>query len=169
MHTLRIQAAIAAAMGVLVLGPCVVKAELCETESSGKPASFYDGDSAGFVYDRLFNDTKHKLTYLKRYVPQGLATWSNYEGKDDMILVSSYDHGDEPGAEKGIVIGYQASSGVEIGRIQIKTFHAGGIAVFEKLGWMFVSGPKINGKHTISRYSLAKVKEAIRDPRAAGR
>jgi hypothetical protein len=169
MRALLVRAATVAAFGVCLLATCVSEAELCETASSGKPALFYDGPSAGYLYDRLFTDTRFKIPYLDKYVPQGLATWSDYEGEKDMILVSSYQEGNEEGPEQGIVIGFDAATGVELGAVRIATHHAGGIAVFEELGWMFVSGPLIDKKHSISKYSLAAVKKAILTPESEPR
>jgi hypothetical protein len=139
----------------LLVGASTSRAETCNVDSSGKPATFYDGESAGYVYDRLFKDSKRELARFD-YVPQGLAMYSNYDGGKDMLLVSSYKAGGG-----GLVIGIDPITGVPIGAVEIDSAHAGGIAVFEKLGWVFVSGPKLGDKPTLSRFALEDLEAKI--------
>jgi hypothetical protein len=150
---------LAAAVCVLLFDVSASRAELCNAHSSGKPATFYDGDSAGFVYDRLFKDSKRELARFD-HVPQGLATYSNYEGKRDMLLLASY----EPPEGSALVIGIDPITGVALGAVKIDSFHAGGIAVFEELGWAFVSGPKLGGEPSISRFALKDLEAQIKQP-----
>src|SRR6185503_850150 len=67
-----------------------------------------------------------------------------------------------------IVMAFEPKSAKHVGTAQIDTGegdnHAGGIAVFEKLGWAFMTGPKDkNGQATVVRLSLKKLDKAIRD------
>ena len=123
-----------------------------DTRSNKKP--FYNGKSASRTYDKRFKSS-HRIPGLASYIPQGTATWSNWEGQDDLILITSYD---KPG-RKSIISGVDAKTGEHVGYAQIAYSHVGGIAVFEKQGWAYVSGAKDG---TIRKYSLPKLKEAIK-------
>lgn len=127
----------------------------CDKSTSGK-RPFYHGPSASRTYDndRLFTSS-FRIPGLASYIPQGTATWSNWDGEDDLILITSYD---KPG-RKAIISGVDARTGQHVGYAQIAYSHVGGIAVFEKQGWAFVSGSR-NG--TIRKYSLARLKDAIK-------
>lgn len=71
------------------------------------------------------------------------------------MLITSYDKA----GRKSIISGVDAKTGEHVGYAEIAYSHVGGIAVFEKQGWAFVSGAKAG---TIRKYSLPKLKEAIK-------
>ena len=158
MPSLRKTTAIAATVASLMLGTTVAvgtahAAEIkCDTASSD--AKTFYGKSAGYTYDERFTRS-FGVPSLKTHVPQGTATWSNWQGEDDLILVTSYaaDH------KNAVIIGIDAKSGKQVGRATIDYSHVGGIAVFEKQGWAFVSGEKGG---SVRKYSLAELKDAIK-------
>jgi hypothetical protein len=139
---------------------------VCDSESSGQNGPFYHGKSASRVYDDLFKKSGWRIPHLKTHVPQGLATWSNWEAEDDLLLISAYS----PKGKEALIIGIQASSGVEVGAAKIAPQHAGGIAVFEQQGWVFVgeqldpSSPTRTGESqgAVRKYALPALKTALR-------
>ncbi|UMP03451.1 hypothetical protein [Amycolatopsis sp. EV170708-02-1] len=160
MKTLLKKATITAAASTLLLGLTVVgsasaeaAAITCDTKSSGKDGPFYHGESASYAYDNRFGKS-HPVPALETNIPQGTATWSNWDGSNDLILVTSY----ESGHRSAIIIGIDAKTGKQVGQALLAYSHVGGIAVFEKQGWAFVSGKG----DTIRKYSLAKLKNAIK-------
>ncbi len=121
----------------------------CRTRST-VDNPFYRGPAASDVYDNRFKES-HGIPFLPDYVPQGLATWSNWpHGQgDDLLVVASYD----PDGGQALIVGVDAKTGRQMGVARIADSHVGGIAVFEELGWAFVSGRKAG---TVRRYSLQK-------------
>jgi hypothetical protein len=171
MNSLRKSTVITVALGALLLGTTTRAEEIvCHSDSSGKDGPFYQGESASHVYDDLFKKSNVRITDLKEHVPQGLATWSNWEANDDLLLISAYDS-NHPTSEPALIIGIQASSGVKVGAAKIEPSHAGGIAVFEKQGWVFVgeqsksADPTRTGKTQgiVRKYALKDLKTAIRN------
>jgi choline dehydrogenase-like flavoprotein len=92
-----------------------------------------------------------------------MATWSNWDGKADLILITSYDKN----GGRALIIGMDPKSGKHIGTATIDSPHAGGIAVFEQLRLAYVSGPDAkDGRGTILTFDLPSLKKAIENYRA---
>ena len=142
---------------VLVLstpGPALARTIKCDTGISSDKA-FYHGPRASDTYDSHFTDS-YRVPNLRTHIPQGTATWSNWQGEDDLILVAGYDPVDKTPSRISAI---DAQTGQHVGFAEIDYSHVGGIAVFEKQGWAYISGPRDG---TIRKYSLAKLKEAIK-------
>ncbi|WP_214401057.1 hypothetical protein [Pseudonocardia lacus] len=125
----------------------------CDDTVTGQ-ADGYPGPRASDTYDNLF-DTSWHVPGLATHIPQGTATWSNWDGEDDLILVAGYD---AAGKTPSVINGIDARTGENVGHAKIEYSHVGGIAVFERQGWAYVSGPQ---ERTVRKYSLAALKEAI--------
>jgi hypothetical protein len=147
----------AALCAPLLVTASSARAELCYDDAVGK-GRFYGGPSASIVYDATFKKTNVRLRHLEKAVPQGAATWSNWEGQRDLLLFTA-----ERGNDNAYIMGIDAKTGKHVGTAKIKSDHAGGIAVFERLGWAFVSGVRRNGQDTVVRFSLKKLKRAIKN------
>lgn len=131
-----------------------IRAIECDsTTTSG--AAFYDGPRASDTYDNLFVDG-WRVPGLATHIPQGTATWSNWQADDDLILVASYD---EVGRTGSRINAIDAETGEHVGTATIDYSHVGGIAIFEEKGWAYISGPRAG---TVRKYSLPMLKEAIR-------
>jgi hypothetical protein len=137
----------------------------------GGGSDFYDDPKASDRYDALFSKS-HAVPHLNTHVPQGMATWSNWKGDQDLLLITSYEPSSDPGresnsqpadpADNSYIIALDAKTGQHVGTVELTSFHAGGIAVFEKLGWAFVpNGDPAGGK--VSKYPLDRLRQAIRD------
>ncbi|MCL4852225.1 MAG: hypothetical protein KJZ78_12695 [Bryobacteraceae bacterium] len=132
-----------------------MRAIVCSTRSTVENP-FYPGKAAGDVYDNRFKES-HRIPFLPEHVPQGLAAWSNWphgSGEDDLLLITSYD----PAERYSLIIGIDAKTGKRIGAAKIAYSHVGGIAIFEKLGWAFVSDEE---PRKVRKYSLKKLADAI--------
>jgi hypothetical protein len=146
------------ALGVaLLLGNAAPAAAAitCSSNSTVKDP-FYRGKAASDVYDNRFKGS-HGIPFLPEHVPQGLATWSNWprgSGDDDLLLITSYDDD----KKYSLIIGIDAKTGRQMGAARIAYSHVGGIAVFEDLGWAFVSDEDNN---KVRKYSLKKLADAI--------
>jgi hypothetical protein len=84
-----------------------------------------------------------------------LATWPSWDGKDDLLVISSYAPGHGKYAR---IIGLNARTGTHVGTAKVQPSHVGGIAIFEKLGWAYLSS---GHKFRLRKYSLEKLKQAI--------
>ncbi|WP_338757383.1 hypothetical protein V7968_22580 [Nocardia vulneris] len=116
--------------------------------------SFYNGPRASDTYDKHFAGS-HTVPDLDTHVPQGLATWSRWNGTDDLLLITAYAPKSQNDA---YIIGLDAKTGRRVGAARIDATHAGGIAVFEQQGWAYVSGSQ--GKR-VRKYPLGRLREAI--------
>jgi hypothetical protein len=146
-------------------GPVATAAPLpptlpCDNEASGS-GDDYPGPQASARYDRLFSRS-HPVPHLRTRIPQGMATWSNWKGDQDLLLITSYapGAGDEPfhPTEHAYVIALDARTGRHVGTAETSPSHVGGIAVFEEQGWAFVSDAE-GGK--VRRFPLDRLREAI--------
>jgi hypothetical protein len=121
------------------------KAITCESSSSGKDASFYNGESASKIYDQRFSSGP-AVPGLGKSTPQGVAAWENWDGKGNgLLLVTSYGKS----GEAAHIIGIDPKTGKHIGTVDIAESHVGGIAVAK--GWAFVQGDT----NTIRKYRLS--------------
>ncbi|MCI2423601.1 hypothetical protein MOQ72_39970 [Saccharopolyspora sp. K220] len=127
----------------------------CESNASGEGA-FYSGPSASDVYDKAFGKGP-AVPGLDEYTPQGISTWSDWDGSgNDLLLVTSYG---EPGQDARI-IGIDPKTGKHVGTVAIAESHVGGIAVGK--GWAFVQGRNSGKWGTIRKYRLTELRDAMK-------
>ncbi|WP_052280335.1 hypothetical protein [Nocardia vulneris] len=69
--------------------------------------SFYNGPRASDTYDKHFAGS-HTVPDLDTHVPQGLATWSRWNGTDDLLLITAYAPKSQDDA---YIIGLDAKTG----------------------------------------------------------
>ncbi|WP_067820731.1 hypothetical protein [Nocardia inohanensis] len=118
--------------------------------------AFYDGPRASDVYDNRFHGS-HAVPHLDTHVPQGLAAWSNWDGENDLLLITACVPDSD---ENAYLIGLDAKSGKHIGTARIDPTHGGAIAVLEEQGWAFISGTQHN---LVRAYPLDRLRGAIAD------
>jgi hypothetical protein len=115
----------------------------------------YPGPRASKTYDARF-EPSYAVPHLASHVPQGLATWGNWNGADDdLLLVTSYA---PIGARKAYISGLDARTGKHVGTAKVKASHVGGIAIFPDLGWAYLSS---GHKYRVRKYSLERLRQAI--------
>jgi hypothetical protein len=115
----------------------------------------YPGPSASKIYDARFEGS-HVVPHLKTHVPQGLATWPKWNGRDDLLLLTAYS----PRGKRAYVVGLDAVTGKRVGSARVAASHVGGIAVFAELGWAYMSSAH---KRRLRRYALADLARGIRE------
>ncbi|MEV8373265.1 hypothetical protein AB0P21_11045 [Kribbella sp. NPDC056861] len=120
----------------------------CSTTVGGKHD--YDGPSASKVYDNRFKKSA-AIPSLGTHTPQGIGTWSNWDGKKDLLLIASYRTG-----SRAQIIGIDPATNKTVGVVAIDATHAGGIAVSN--GWAFVQG----STKGIRKYKLSTLKAALK-------
>lgn len=144
---------------------------LCYTTRSSS-GDFYPGASASKVYDWENLSTESDRRFQEgpaipaglldaKYVPQGFAAWSNWNGTgEDLILISAYkehDYSDDdldgPSGIWGVVVS-GSRAGTSLGRMLIDKGHVGGIAVYK--GWVYVGS-----ENEIRGYRASTVRAAL--------
>lgn len=126
----------------------------CYSATSGAAASFYAGPSASYRYDARFaaGPAAVPQSVLDRYVPQGLATWANWNGTGATLLV--YTAYAEDGG-RALLQGVDAATGARTRVAYVPSGHVGGLAFTGGHAWIASDG-------VISRYSLAALRAAFR-------
>ncbi|MER5393250.1 hypothetical protein [Saccharopolyspora sp. NPDC002686] len=156
---------IAALSGALLLGTAATtttaavagedKAIACRSAASGQGA-FYPGPSASKFYDKVFGQGP-AVPGLDKTTPQGLAAWPGWDGEGkDLLLVTSYG---KPGQD-ALIIGIDPHTGKHVGTVAIAESHVGGIAISK--GWAFVQGRNSGSQHTIRKYKLSELRDAMK-------
>lgn len=145
--------------GAAVIPPTATAEEpakiTCDS-SAGGDGGFYNGDSAGKVYNQKFA-AGPDIPGLGDYVPQGLTTWNNWDGDKDLLLITEYG----PKDRNARIYGVDPSSGKRVGKVEIASSHVGGVAVVK--GWVFVSGRQSGDSHTIRKYKASELAKAMKD------
>ncbi|QUH06453.1 hypothetical protein HUO13_33815 [Saccharopolyspora erythraea] len=143
-------ALIGASLALVATAPATAVAQeaaaiKCNDSGQGGRA-FYPGPSAGKVYDSKFEQANRIPGLTEGYVPQGLGAWKNWDGAGhDMMLISMYTDG-----YKGRIYGIEAGTSKVFGPVDIRSDHAGGIAVVK--GWVFVPG---DNNTSMNKYKAA--------------
>ncbi|RDI50785.1 hypothetical protein DFR68_105262 [Nocardia mexicana] len=126
----------------------------CRKDIDPQAHHFYPGESGGTAYDAVFTrGTGKPLPDLGSYVPQGAATWGNWDGQgNDLLLVTQHGPGNGPAHIAGIDLRTYETVGV----VTIEATHAGGIGVTGN-GWVYVSG----GQNRVLRFSQQRLREEL--------
>lgn len=133
-----------------VAGPSPAQAAISCAADSSNGSTWYDGPSAGYVYDPPFYPTNYYLTWLGTHTPQGVATWPNWNGTgSDLLLVTSYRDDDYTYLQS-----INPATGANLPGLQLAGFHAGGIAVVG--GWVYISAGT-----EIRRYRTSALRAAL--------
>ncbi|GAA4529991.1 hypothetical protein [Amycolatopsis samaneae] len=122
----------------------------CDAKSSGKNGPFYHGPSASYAYDKRFGSGP-AVPGLDTHTPQGIAAWQNWDGANDLLLVTAYQDG-----KNAHIVGIDPKSRKHVGTVAIAESHVGGIAVVR--GWAFVQG----AGNSIRKYRLSELKTAMK-------
>ena len=165
LRTTACAAAVVCAVAVATVAPQPASAAAgCADEVSGGVlgigggSDFYDDPKASDAYDDRFS-ASHDIPRdeLRTHVPQGMATWSDWRGGQDLLLVSAYQASDE---RRTHIIALDADSGGYVGTVEVDSFHAGGIAVFEEQGFAYLPDAEGSGKK-VGVYSLTSLRQAL--------
>ncbi len=156
LSSLLLSAAIVAPLQVLAGSP-VAAAESCDLTPA--LASFYPGPSASMTYDALFSQAG-AIPYLSTHTPQGMTTWSNWDGSgDDLVLLAMYrDNADS------YLVAIDPITGAHYGTLAVAEGHMGGIAVVGT--WLFTQDDHASGDEKVRKYKLSTLKNALQTSHA---
>lgn len=148
-------ASFATAVGTAAPAVAVVVGE-CAATGSGGSAGFYPGPSASDVYDSTFAKGP-ALPGLPSYTPQGITTWSNWDGKGNSLLImGSYRRG-----HTSRLYGINPDTGKTVGDVKIAETHMGGLAVVGK--WLIVQGSETSGKpEKVRRFKVSDLRSKLK-------
>lgn len=129
------------------------QAAACDSATSGA-ATWYPGPSASQRYDAMFAAGPAPVVdaVLSRYVPQGLATWINWDGSGATLLVYSAYAAD---GSRSVLQGVNANTGARTRYAYVPYSHVGGLAVSNGHVW-------IAGDGKLSRYGLSALRAAFK-------
>jgi hypothetical protein len=150
--------AVATALSLVALTPAPANAVTCYTSTSGA-STWYSGASASYRYDGKFSSgpVPATQTTLDAYVPQGLATWANWDGSGASLLVYSA-YGDA--GTSALVQGVNPATGARTRPAYVPYSHVGGIAISNGYAW-------VAGGSKLSRYSLDALRGAFKGTSSA--
>jgi hypothetical protein len=119
----------------------------CETATSGG-STWYPGPSASNRYDDQFWPGP-AVPLLISYTPQGMATWTNWDGSGhDVLLLGAY------GSADSAITAIDPSTGSWVNTAFIKLTHASGLAIAGS--WLLVSDST-----KVERYPLASIRDRL--------
>jgi len=121
----------------------------CSTTASSGNGPFYSGPDASLAYDRAFSRS-FALPGLSTHIPQGLATWRNWDGKGHTIFLMVSYHAGQHARIYGIT-----PAGGSVGALEIADTHAGGIAVVGN--WVYVE----NTSTSIRKYRTSDIRVGL--------
>lgn len=121
-------------------------------------ASFYAGPSASRAYDREF-ERAFRIPHLPDYVPQGIATWHNWNGTGESLLLVGLYRGEAAENEQSLIAAIEPDTGRHVGSVRVRHAHFGGIAVVGD--FLFGQDAARNGREDVRRYRLSSLREAL--------
>jgi hypothetical protein len=142
--------------GVGTASPAAADVGACAATGNGGTAGFYPGPSASDVYDDTFAKGP-AVPGLPTYTPQGLTTWSNWDGKGHtMLIVGAYRRG-----SASRLYGIDASTGRNVGTVKIAETHLGGLAVVGK--WLITQGSETTASsEKVRTYRLSDLRAKMK-------
>jgi hypothetical protein len=117
----------------------------------------YQGLSVSALYDQLFRPGP-AMPNLQNHIPQSLATWHDWDGQgNDLLLLGEYhEH------EDSYLVGLDPDSGKLLGTVRVAPSHLGGMAFLGS--WLFTGDnpwPHA-GSPTVTRYRTDHLRTAMR-------
>lgn len=138
------------------LAPVASRAPRCNTEQRPAKRASYQGRSASKVYDRIFRPGP-RMPHLAGHVPQGLATWRNWNGSGaTLLLLGMYRDG-----APSYLVGINPSTGRHVGTVRTKATHFGALGVSR--GWLITQdNVSPRSTPTVRRYKLSTVRKQMK-------
>jgi hypothetical protein len=145
--------------GVTAVGlaaPASAAIPSCSATGLGGSSGFYPGPAASNVYDDTFAKGPG-IPGLPGYTPQGITTWSNWDGNGHSLLVlGAYRRG-----HTSRLFGIDPVSGKTIGDVKISETHLGGLAVVGK--WLITQGSETTSTpEQVRRYKLSDLRSKLK-------
>lgn len=131
----------------------------CRNWTDNEPAGWYQGLSAGAIYDRTFRKGP-LIPGLPTFTPQGIAVIPNWNSSGDgLLLIGAHNF---PFTSR--IFGVNTRTGYHVGTIEVAESHLGGMAVVGD--WLFTqSGGVAAGlPQPVRKYPLSEVRAAMRAP-----
>lgn len=131
----------------------LVEAPRCNATQRPGTKARYEGRSSSKVYDRLFRPGP-RVPHLAGWVPQGLATWQNWNGRGHtLLLLGMYRRGSQ-----SYLAGVDPRTGRHVGTVRAKAAHFGALGVNN--GWLIAQDNLTGGGSApaVRRYKLATLR-----------
>ncbi|MGQ0847352.1 MAG: hypothetical protein ACT4QF_24805 [Sporichthyaceae bacterium] len=134
------------------VGSAGAKAPRCNAAQRPAKRAPYHGRSASSTYDRLFSPGP-RGPHLAGWVPQGLTTWHNWNGRGtSLLLLGMYRDG-----APSYLVGIDPRSGRTVGTLRTKPTHFGALGIGG--GWLVAQdNVKRSDGAAVRRYRLSTVR-----------
>lgn len=166
----RAAVAVGVVLAALANGPAVGTAaaasSTCDKSLSGSGA-FYPGPAASAVYESLFAKG-FAIPHLSTHVPQGIATWEDWNGKGQDILVIGMYRKVGFSAKNSYLVAIDPATGRHIGTVEVAGAHLGGIAIAG--GYLFGQDQDqpAPAREAVRRYRLSKLEDTFEEAHRKG-
>lgn len=134
----------------------------CESPLKGVLGDFYPGPAASATYESLFAKS-FALPHLSTHVPQGITTWTNWNGKGKTILIVSMYRKVNDVAKPSYLVAIDPANGKHLGTIEVAAGHLGGIAIAGKYLFGQHADKKAPTWEPVRRYKLSKLKSKLQE------
>jgi hypothetical protein len=134
----------------------------CESPLKGVLGDFYPGPAASATYESLFAKS-FALPHLSTHVPQGITTWTNWNGKGKTILIVSMYRKVDDVEKPSYLVAIDPSTGRHLGTVEVAGGHLGGIAIAGKYLFGQDRDKKAPTKEPVRRYKLSKLKSKLEE------
>lgn len=134
----------------------IAEAPRCNATQRPGTKARYEGRSASKVYDRLFRPGP-RVPHLAGWVPQGLATWQNWNGRGHtLLLLGMYRR-----SSHSYLVGVDPRTGRHVGTVRAKAAHFGALGVDN--GWLIAQDNLSGGGSApaVRRYKLATLRKQM--------
>lgn len=166
-HPASAFAAVLIALSLALTGPvdrasAATDAPQCDHSQLRGEAPPYEGRSVSRLYDRVFSPGP-AVPHLRRYVPQGLTMWSDWDGAGNtLLLVGMYRL-----REESLLVGIDPVDGRHVGSVAIDESHVGGIGVIGD--WLITQDTaEAGGTPAVRRYPLERLRAVMRQAARGG-
>jgi hypothetical protein len=124
----------------------------CDAKQTPGKRAPYEGRSASKVYDTIFRSGP-RIPHLGGHVPQGLASWRNWNGRGGTLLLLGMYRDRSP----SYLVGIDPTTGKHVGTLRTKATHFGALGVSR--GWLIAQDNATPaGGPAVRRYRLSKVR-----------
>ncbi len=134
----------------------------CNTKQRPARTARYHGPSASKVYDQVFRPGP-RVPHLAGWVPQGLTTWSNWNGHGDaLLLLGMYRDG-----AQSYLVGINPTTGRHVGTVRTRATHFGALGISR--GWL-VAQDNVSARQApaMRRYKVSSLRTQMLHAKKTG-
>jgi hypothetical protein len=134
---------------------------ICANAPTLEGTHFYPGPSTSTVYDATFRQS-FAIPYLSTHTPQAMATWSDWDGlHNTLLLIGMYRAG-----HPSYLVAMDPNTGLPYATVRTPESHLGGMAIVGD--WLLAQDRPHHGPEQVRRYHLADLANALQKAHLTG-